>query len=99
MGNFRIRKAEFLNQNSLLGRISTKIFFAPEAKIVFQQYRSIASIEHVGGKSAIPPDSGHAMNKLARQRRAVSDCRLSMREVSVSQGLHALPTDPRGDDG
>jgi hypothetical protein len=44
MGNFRIRKAEFLNQNSRWGGISTKIFFAPEAEIVFQQYRSKADI-------------------------------------------------------
>ena len=34
MENFRIRKAEFLNQNSLLGLNSTKIFFAPGVKIV-----------------------------------------------------------------
>ena len=44
MENFRIRKAEFLNQNSLLGLNSTKIFFAQGVKIVFQQYRPIADI-------------------------------------------------------
>ena len=44
MGNFRIRKAEFLNQNSRWDGISTKIFFAPEAEIVFQQYLPKADI-------------------------------------------------------
>jgi hypothetical protein len=44
MENFRIRRAEFLNRNSLLGRNSTKIFFAPGAEIVFQHYRSKADI-------------------------------------------------------
>jgi hypothetical protein len=37
--NFRIRKTEFLNQNSLLGRNSAKIFFGPGAEIVFRQYQ------------------------------------------------------------
>ena len=44
MENFRIRKAEFLNQNSLLGRHATKIFFTPGRKFVFQQYRPIAEV-------------------------------------------------------
>jgi len=41
MENFKIRKVEFLNQNSLLGCHSTKIFFTPGRRIVFQQYRPI----------------------------------------------------------
>ena len=48
--NFRIR-AQFLNQNSLLGRNLAKIFFAPGAKIVFRQYRS--------RNVRLGPDSGH----------------------------------------
>ncbi len=36
VGNIRIRRAEFLNQNSLFGLDLEKVFFAPELKIVLQ---------------------------------------------------------------
>ena len=39
-GNFRIRKAEFLNQTSLLRPDLEKMFFAPRPKIFLQHYRS-----------------------------------------------------------
>jgi hypothetical protein len=45
MENFRIRRAGVLNQNSVFGRNSAKIFFSPGAKIVFQQYRSQADMD------------------------------------------------------
>jgi hypothetical protein len=39
MGNIRIRRGEFLNQNSLFGLDLEKDFFAPGPKIVLQHYR------------------------------------------------------------
>jgi hypothetical protein len=59
MENFRIRKAGFLNQNPLLMVISTKIFFAPGAKIVFQQHRSKADILGDLHDVRFTPKSGH----------------------------------------
>ena len=38
-GNIKIRKAEFLNQNSLFGLDPEKVFFAPRPKIVLQHHR------------------------------------------------------------
>jgi len=38
-GNIRIRRIEFLNQNSLFGLDLEKVFFAPGLKIVLQHYR------------------------------------------------------------
>jgi hypothetical protein len=42
MGNIRIRKAEFLNQTSLLRPDLERMFFAPRPKIFLQHYRSEA---------------------------------------------------------
>jgi hypothetical protein len=42
-GNIRIRRIEFLNQNSLFGLDLEKVFFAPGLKIVLQHYRPGAS--------------------------------------------------------
>src|SRR6202035_5648219 len=39
MDNIRIRRARFLNQNSLFGLDLEKVFFAAEPKIVLQQNR------------------------------------------------------------
>ena len=41
MGNIRMRRAGFLNQNSSCALNSGKTFFASEPKIVLQQYRPI----------------------------------------------------------
>jgi hypothetical protein len=38
-GNIRIRRGEFLNQNSLFGLDLEKVFFPPGLKIVLQHYR------------------------------------------------------------
>src|SRR5208282_388110 len=38
-GNIRIRRVEFLNQNSLFGLDLEKVFFARGLKIVLQHYR------------------------------------------------------------
>jgi hypothetical protein len=38
-GNIRIRRGEFLNQDSLFGLDLEKVFFAPGPKIVLQHYR------------------------------------------------------------
>jgi hypothetical protein len=43
-GNIRIRRDEFLNQNSLFGLDLEKVFFAPGPKIVLQHYRPITSL-------------------------------------------------------
>jgi hypothetical protein len=43
-GNIRIRRGEFLNQNSLFGLDLEKVFFAPGLKIVLQHYRPSASV-------------------------------------------------------
>jgi hypothetical protein len=42
MDNIRIRRARFLNQNSLFGLDLEKVFFAAEPKIVLQQNRPTA---------------------------------------------------------
>ena len=39
MGNNRIRKSGFVNQNSLLGALFEKVFLTLSAKIVLQQIR------------------------------------------------------------
>jgi len=57
MENFRIRKAEFLNQNSLVGLNSTKAFFAQGVKIVFQQYRSKADLRPGTERVGFGPNS------------------------------------------
>ena len=44
MGNIRIRKAEFLNQTSLLRPDLEKMFFAPRRKIFLQHYRPIDGV-------------------------------------------------------
>jgi hypothetical protein len=44
MGNIRIRRGEFLNQNSLFGLDLEKVFFAPGPKIVLQHYRPIPEV-------------------------------------------------------
>ena len=42
-GNIRIRRGEFLNQNSLFGLDLENVFFAPGLKIVLQHYRPFAT--------------------------------------------------------
>ena len=44
-GNIRIRRVEFLNQNSLSGLDLEKVFFAPGLKIVLQHYRPQPDID------------------------------------------------------
>jgi hypothetical protein len=55
MGNFRIRKAELLNQNSLKGRNSTKIFFALKRKSFFNSIGHKRTSHSVGVMSALLP--------------------------------------------
>jgi hypothetical protein len=52
MGNNRIRKAGFLNQNFLCATNPRKTFFAPVPKIFLQQYRPKADI----GEQSSDPD-------------------------------------------
>ena len=46
-GNIKIRRIEFLNQNSLFGLDLEKFFFAPGLKIVLQHYRPFTSFSAV----------------------------------------------------
>jgi hypothetical protein len=80
MENFRIRKAEFLNQNSLWELDLTKIFFAPAVKIVFQQYRPKADI------TTVKPTAE------SREQRALGVLRgsLTCEQAFFRAGLYAL---------
>ena len=58
-GNIKIRKGEFLNQNSLFGLDLEKVFFAPGPKIVLQHYRPLAMWSRDGCRS-LSGRSGHS---------------------------------------
>ena len=61
MGNIRIRRGEFLNQNSLFGLDLEKVFFAPGPKIVLQHYRPKAALTTIWFLAKIPGHPDHQL--------------------------------------